>query len=96
MPPMMFQLRLSSGEIISYPYSDLRQVRYRDAGYVQLHVLGIDRTVVTIEGRLLRELSEYLSRGLIRWIQETDERDVDIPESCPSIVRITVETCNEM
>lgn len=92
MPPVMFQLRLRTGEVISYPYSDLREIRLRDAGYIQLGVLGMSKILVTIEGRHLRELSEGLGCGLIRWMAESDERDADRPESVPAITGISVET----
>ncbi len=92
MPPLMFQLRFRSGEVLSYAYSDLREIRFRDAGFVQLGLFGMSRVEVTIQGRHLRELSESLGSGLIRWLQEADERDDEIPESQPQISEITIET----
>ncbi|WP_417850301.1 hypothetical protein [Thalassoglobus sp.] len=91
MPPLMFQLRFRTGEVISYTYSDLREIRFRDAGFVQLGIMGMSRVQVTIQGRHLRELAESLGNGLIRWIAEIDERDVDRPESSPSITGISIE-----
>lgn len=90
LPPMMFQLRFRDGHMVSYAFSDLREVRYRDAGYLQLGILGLERVVVTIEGRHLRKLADLLACGMVRWIEETDEYDVDRPETEPAIAQITV------
>ena len=95
MPPMMLQLRMANGEILSYSYSDIRQIRMRDAGYVQLFVAGFTRVIVTLEGRLLQSLANDIGGGMIHWIQEADERDMDIPENRPSIVSIQIELCPE-
>ena len=91
LPPVMFQLRFQDGTITSFAYSDLREIRYRDAGHVELGISGLRRMLVTIEGRHLRELAEYLGSGMIYWLQEADVRDADTPESQPSITSITVE-----
>ena len=64
-PPMMFQLRFRCGEMLSYAYSDLRQIRFRDAGHVELGVMGMAKLQITIEGRNLGELAECLGSGLI-------------------------------
>lgn len=91
MPPVMFQLRFRSGEVISYAYSDLREIRFRDAGFVQLGIMGMTRVLVTVEGRHLRELSEGLGSGVVRWLAENDDRDLDRPESSPEITEISIE-----
>ncbi len=91
MPPMMFELRFSDGQIISYPFNDLRQVRFRDAGHIELSILGMERLLVTIRGRHLRELAGLLSCGMVRWIEEIDERDLDRPEESPTVVSISVQ-----
>jgi hypothetical protein len=90
-PPMMFQLRFRSGEMISFAYSDLREIRVRDAGYVQFGVLGMARMLITIEGRHLMELAECLGSGLIRWMQEEDERETERPETNGAITAIQIE-----
>jgi len=95
MPPMMLQLRLANGEMLSYSYSDIRQIRVRDAGYVQLFVTGFTQTVITLEGRLLTGLADDIGSGMIRWIQEAEERDIDMPETSPSIVSILIEPFSE-
>lgn len=91
MPPLMFQLRFRDGRIRSFAYSDLREIRYRDAGSIQLGLCGMSRLLVTIEGRHLRELVELLGNGLVYWLQEADARDVETPETSPSITAVTVE-----
>ncbi|WP_437207111.1 hypothetical protein [Planctomicrobium sp. SH664] len=91
MPPLMFQLRFRTGETISYAYSDLREIRVRDAGRVQLGIQGLSKLLITIEGRHLRDLGELIGSGLLRWLQETDERTIDIPEESPCITAIMIE-----
>lgn len=92
MPPMMFQLRLRDGQITSFAFSDIRQVHSRDAGHIQLALLAMGRMLVTIEGRQLRDLASLLGMGMVRWIEESDLRNVDRPESQPEIVSITIES----
>ena len=91
LPPMMFQLRMAQGEQLSFAYSDLREVRFRDAGFLQLGVYGMSRLLITIEGRHLRELADALGCGLVRWLQVADERELDRPESSPCIDAISIE-----
>lgn len=89
MPPLMLQLRFRNGQMVSYAYGDLREIRYRDAGYLQLGIYGLSRVLVTIEGRHLRELAEALGCGLVRWLAEGD--DLDRPEAAPAITSIVIE-----
>jgi len=91
MPPLMLQFRLRSGETISYAYHDLREIRVRDAGHIQLGLVGMSKLLITIEGRHLRELAEFIGSGLVRWVQESDERALDVPESSPWITSILIE-----
>ncbi|WP_040352844.1 hypothetical protein [Blastopirellula marina] len=95
MPPMMFQLRLRDGGTISYPYSDVREIRCRDAGCVQVSVLGMAKMIITLEGRRLRELADLLGRAELLWIEEADPRDVGRPESAPEIVSISIEEIDQ-
>jgi len=95
MPPMMLQLRLNDGTSVSYAYSDLREIRCRDAGYVQLFILGLDRLIITLEGRRLKELANLLSRAMILWIQEADPRDLSQPEDLPWVDNIVVESVSD-
>ncbi|MFV0444760.1 MAG: hypothetical protein ACK5Q5_14405 [Planctomycetaceae bacterium] len=92
MPPLMLQFRFQSGETISYAYHDLREIRVRDAGMLQLGIVGLSRLRVTIEGRHLRELVDLIGSGLVRSVQETDERADDLPEQSPCITSIAIET----
>ena len=91
MPPLMFQLRFHDGRMSSFAYSDLREIHCPDAGRIELLLVGIAKLVITIEGRLLRDLAKWFSGAMVRWVQEGDPRDVDRPESAPEIVKITVE-----
>lgn len=91
MPPLMFQLRLLSGELVCYPYSDVREIRCKDAGCVQLGLHGIVPLLITFEGRHLRELVELISCGLVSWITEQSEREDHGPEGDPRISQIRIE-----
>lgn len=90
-PPMMCQLRLKSGERIRFCYSDVRLIRSRDAGHIELAIISMHPLSVTIEGRNLRELDELLGLGLVRWIEEADDREDDRPEIAPAVTSIRIE-----
>ncbi|MEZ6063745.1 MAG: hypothetical protein R3C19_25635 [Planctomycetaceae bacterium] len=90
--PMMFQLRLLDGRIISFAYADLREIRTRDAGFIELGLYGMDRYRVGITGRNLTELTTLLSLGRIRRLEESDPRDLTRSENSPTIDSITIET----
>ena len=89
--PMMFQMHLRSGEVIAFPYSDLREVRLRDAGFVQLALLGVAHYRVSISGRLLNDLATLLGLGRVRSMHVADPRDVSRPEKLPTIETIDIE-----
>ncbi|WP_146575303.1 hypothetical protein [Botrimarina hoheduenensis] len=89
---MMFQVRFCDGRSISYSYCDLREIRVRDAGHVQLCLLGMEKTHVSVTGRNLSELAELISSGKIKSFSELGPRTFDRPESSPSIDKVTVET----
>lgn len=90
-PPMMFQLRLRSGVMHSFAYSDLREIHLLNAGRIELGVLGMAKMQISIDGRNLGELAECLGYGLIRWMQEEDDREVDRPETSGCINSIQIE-----
>ncbi len=92
MPPMMFQLRLQGGRWLSYSYSDIREIECRDAGQIKVTVFAAARTLITLEGRNLRELATLFGMASVRWLQEADPRSPRRPECEPEIMRITVET----
>ncbi|ELP32910.1 hypothetical protein RBSWK_03157 [Rhodopirellula baltica SWK14] len=92
MPPMMFQLRLNDGRWLSYSYSDVREIECRDAGQIKLTVFAASRTLITIEGRNLRELATLFGMASVRWLEEADPRVRRRPESNAEITRIHVET----
>lgn len=94
-PPMMFQIRFRSGEIVSFAYSDLREIRVRNAGHIELGILGMAKIRIIVEGRNLGELAECLGCGLIRWMQEEDDREIDRPETSGCIATIQIETITE-
>ncbi|MEZ6136994.1 MAG: hypothetical protein R3C53_19030 [Pirellulaceae bacterium] len=90
LPPMMFQLRFYDGQALSLSYSDIRQIRCRDAGYIEILLYAPKLTNVVIEGRHLRELASLLGCCLIRWVEECNERQ-QIPESAPEVTSISIE-----
>ena len=91
LPPMMFQLRFRDGQIISFAYSDVREIASRDAGQITVSILGMRRVMVTILGRHLRDLMSLMGTALVRWIEEGDLRDVDRCEKLPQITSIKIE-----
>lgn len=91
-PPIMFQIQFCDGRIISYAYCDLRETRLRDAGYLQLCLLGMEKYHINITGRNLTELANLIGAGKIKSFVELGSRTFELPESSPSIDKITVET----
>ncbi|MEM8735205.1 MAG: hypothetical protein AAGG44_13325 [Planctomycetota bacterium] len=91
MPPMMLDIRLKSGRIVSHPYSSVDFIDYRDAGHVQVGIVGARPSLVTIEGRNLSKLRALLALGRIRSINECDDREYDRADADPSIDKITIE-----
>jgi len=90
-PPFMFQVQFSDGKIISYAYSDLRETRLRDAGYLQLCLFGMEKYHISIERRHLTDLADLIGQGKIKSLTELGPRTFDRPESSPSIDKITIE-----
>lgn len=89
--PMMFQLRLNDGSIISYSYGDVRELRLVNSGELQVFLYGMEKYMISITGRRLGELAGDLGLGRIRWIAECDPRETDRPEKCPAIESIKIE-----
>lgn len=90
-PPMMFQVRFRDGRVISYAYADLRETRLRDAGHLQLCILGMEKIHVSIAGRNLTELANLIGMGRLKSLEELGPRTFDRPESAPSIDTITID-----
>lgn len=91
-PPMMLQVKFHDGSILSYAYSDLRETRLRDAGHLVLCIFGMEKYLVTIEGRHLSHLAQLIGIGKIKTLIELGPRTFDRPEEAASIDKITVET----
>jgi hypothetical protein len=91
-PPMMFQVEFLDGYVRSYSYADLRETRLRDAGHLQLCILGMEKYHLNIEGRNLLELAKLIGLGRIKSLTELGPRTFDRPEAAPSIDTITIET----
>jgi hypothetical protein len=64
---IMLELRLKTGEIVSFPYSSLRMARYSPQGTVELR---FDGNRVTAEGTNLRLLHDSIIQHRQRFIQE--------------------------
>lgn len=90
--PLMFQVCFCDGCATSYAYCDLREIRLRDAGFLQLGLLGMEKLVITIAGRNLTELAELIAAGKLKSCTELGPRTFDRPETSPSIDKITIET----
>ncbi len=88
----MFQVQFCSGRIVSYAYSDLREIRFRDAGFLQLCLYGMEKYHITIEGRNLTELANLIGSGKIKSFVELGSRTFERAEESPSIDKITIET----
>lgn len=95
MPPMMLQLWLADGRMLSFPYTSICELHCRDAGRIELYVQSMARQVITIEGRRLRDLAKRLSQAAVVWVQQRDPRQPAAPESLPEIVSITIERLAE-
>lgn len=92
--PMMFQVGFNDGRSVYYAYSDLREIRLRDAGFVQLLVFGVEKYEINIAGRHLSELVTLIGMGRIKSLTESGQRSFHLAESAPSIDRITVEVAS--
>ena len=90
-PLIMFQVQFNNGRIVSYAYSDLREIRLRDAGFLQLCLYGMEKYHITIEGRNLTELANLIGQGRIKSFVELGPRTFEKAEESPSIDKITVE-----
>jgi len=90
-PLIMFQMERSNGNLLSYAYCDLREIRLLNSGYLQLMIFGMEKTSITLEGRFLTELAELIGCAKIKSMVEYGPRTFDQPETSPSIDKITVE-----
>ena len=88
----MFQVQFHDGRVNSYAYCDLRETRLRDAGYLQLCLLGMEKYHINITGRNLSELAKLIGAGKIKSFMELGPRTFERPEEIPAIDKITVET----
>jgi len=91
-PLMMFQMQFYDGRIVSYAYCDLRETLLRDAGYLQLCLLGMEKYHINITGRNLTELANLIGAGKLKSFKELGPRTFELPESSPCIDNITIET----
>ncbi|QDS99244.1 hypothetical protein [Adhaeretor mobilis] len=90
--PLMFQVCFCHGAATSYAYCDLREIRLRDAGFLQLGLLGMEKLLISIVGRNLSELADLIATGKLKSFTELGPRTFDRPETSPSIDKVTIET----
>jgi len=90
-PLMMFQVRFKDGRMISYSYSDLREIRRFDAGHLVIGIYGFEKYEITVKGRNLDEFYTLLAIGKIQYVEELGPHNFDRPENIPSIDSIHVE-----
>lgn len=91
LPPMMLDFCFGNGRILSHPYGSLDFVDLRDAGHLQLGFMGLIPTLVTIQGRHLKELRSLIVYGRVRAISEDRDRADERPDDEPAIIKIEVE-----
>lgn len=87
----MFHIQRANGNIFSYSYCDLRETRLLSAGYLQLFIFGMEKYLITIQGRHLAEFATLLGMCRVKSFEELGKRTHDRPESSPSIDSITIE-----
>lgn len=90
-PPFMFQVQFYDGRMISFAYCDLRELRLRDAGHLQLCLLGMEKIHIDIIGRNLTDLAELIAAGKIKSFAELGPRTFERAEENAAIDRITIE-----
>jgi len=92
-PPVIhFVIQFKDGSDVSFAYSDLRKTKMRDAGYIELFLLGAEEEHVLIEGRHLGELIQLIRMGRIATFSELGPRTFNRAESAPSIDAIKIST----
>ena len=85
-----FEVRYRSGEVQAFPYSDFRGYDLQHEGYLVIKILGMEKSVLIVEGRRLGQLARTLSMGGIEWFGElSSSKEPD--ESEPWIESITFE-----
>lgn len=89
--PLSFTVKLRSGEVHTFSYSDLRGTKLAHAGSLTIHVLGMEKIHIVIQGRLLGALAAQISLGRIRSFEESSLAAKDLPEDAPHIERITFD-----
>lgn len=91
-PPMTLQLIFGDGHVISYAWSDIREMHKRDQGHLMIYVYGMEKYRITVEGRHLNDLFDLLQNARVRSLTEMGPRTFDHPEEAPSIEKISVES----
>ena len=89
--PNMFRLHRANGNVFSYAYCDLREMRLLSAGYLQLFIYGMEKYVITIQGRHLKEFAKLLGMCRVKSFEELGKRTHALPETAPSIDLVTIE-----
>lgn len=90
-PLIMFQIERANGNILSYAYCDLREIRLLNKGYLQLMIFGMEKMCITLEGRHLGELAELMGSARVKTMTEYGPRTFHEPETSPAIDKITIE-----
>lgn len=89
--PIMFQLQRANGNIFSYAYCDLREMRLLSAGYLQLFIYGMEKYLISIQGRHLTEFAKLMGMCRVKSFEELGKRTYGLPETSPSIDLVTIE-----
>lgn len=87
----MFRINRANGNVFSYSYCDLRETRLLSAGYLQVFIYGMEKYLITIQGRHLADFAVLLGMCRVKSFEELGRRTHDLPESSPAIDLITIE-----
>lgn len=90
-PLMFFHIERLNGNVVSYSYCDLRELRLHSPALLQLCIMGMEKYLVTISGRHLTDLADQISMAKIKSIVEVGPGTFELPEGGPSIDKITIE-----
>ena len=91
-PPLMFfHIERFHGDVRSYAYCDLREMRLHSPALLQLCILGMEKYLITISGRHLTDLANQIGQGKIKTIMEVGPGTFELPEGGPSIDKIEIE-----
>ena len=88
--PMCFEVRLPDGVVETFAYSDLRGTKLLHAGHLIIHIFGMEKYHIIVEGRNLGELARHLSLGRIQWFGQVGS-ETETPEVNSHIASVRID-----